>query len=159
MAAYTGCMASGPLSCHTGAGEFGDGESLSRGDGVGDGESLFGGDGVGDGESLYGGGVVRCCVLVLCPTATPVPTPATASTAMPVSKVIFARLIMDTPLGQTTPTPLITPHSTSQGNPALVNRKVRRGYHSTDLTDPQDTIRPSSSTTPCWSTARHKYCR
>jgi hypothetical protein len=78
-------MASGPLSCHMGAGEFGDGESLSGGDGVGDGVSLYGGGGVGGGGSA------------LCPEATPVPAPAIASTATPVSRVILARLIMDTP--------------------------------------------------------------
>lgn len=95
---YKGRMASGLLSCHTGIGEFGDGKSLSDGDGVGDGESLSGGDGIGDGESLYGGGGVGIGVSTLCPKATPVFTPAAiASTATPVSRVIPARLIMDAP--------------------------------------------------------------
>jgi hypothetical protein len=97
VACYKGCMASGPLSCHTGADGFGDGESLLGGDGVGDGALLSGGDGLGDGEALYDGNGVGDGVSTPCPKATPVPTPAMANIATPASKVIFARLIMDTP--------------------------------------------------------------
>lgn len=112
-ACYTGRMASGPLSCHKGAGEFGDGESLSGGDWVGDGESLSGGDGVGVGESLHGEGRVGGGVSELCPKATPVPAPAIARTTTPVSRVIFAHLIMDAPWAKRSPTASMTPHSTS----------------------------------------------
>jgi hypothetical protein len=90
-------MASGSLSCHTGAGGFGDGESLLGGDGVGDGALLSGGDGAGDGEALYDGNGVGDGVSTPCPRATLVPTPAMANIATPASKVIFACLIMDTP--------------------------------------------------------------
>jgi hypothetical protein len=103
-------MASGPLSCHTGAGGVGDGESVLGGDGVGDGALLSGGDGVGDGEVLYEGNGVGDGVSTPCPKATPVPTPAMANIATPASEVIFARLIMDTPWPKRPPTAPITPY-------------------------------------------------